>query len=749
MANPTWITSENVKFNGTLENAAVIKTDAGIRSLILWDDLSLQDQTILIDFVDQHGGALPLASPTSGIQVIDFDLVLLSTTTTNLSNIATATAGYSTIDVGGAKTGASTSGLSTAIGNHGAQVINFNPPVTATTVTGVTPSYGYQTAIFSVGKQGTDVTGLVNDVPATHGYSTVAFSATVPVTPGKLLGITAGSYDFDIKLDAAAVATKTITATGSDTMTTMAALIQGAIAGITVAATNNTFVITSDATGATSVVVVGAVTGEINPDLFTAISTSLSATHTFTPIAGTDIIVTTYTASITVDGTVKPISIAGSAAQTFTTLLSEINTDLGASAVATLAPAAVAGYQDVNFNVVKVGGDATGLANDTTAYTANITVDGTLKSISVVGSAAQTFTTLLSEINTDLSSAGTATIVNGNIRVTSATTGVASIVSIVNSGTYPLFASLTSYVEVHPSVIGTGSNIVITSAALSTNSSVTISIGTLFPALTDFSSLSIPVIGKTTAALTASITIDGTPHAISILPAAIPTYADVIVEINADLGGTAVASISPAATSAYQDIIFVPVKAAGDATGLANDTTAYTATIAVDGIIKPISVVGSAAQTFTTLLSEINTDLGASAIAAISGGNIRVTSATTGATSIVSIVDTGTHPLFGILTNYSAIATAVIGTSSTVLVVDGSLFHTLGIKGLNSPINGITDLIEAAKHTRSLNGTTIFERFDILYIGTKPHVPPYTPHTIKFVYWDGSVWKYLDNDVTV
>lgn len=102
--------------------------------------------------------------------------------------------------------------------------------------------------------------------------------------------------------------------------------------------------------------------------------------------------------------------------------------------------------------------------------------------------------------------------------------------------------------------------------------------------------------------------------------------------------------------------------------GLTNDSTAYTATIVVDGVTKNISVVGSAAQTYATVISEINTDLGASATSALNsfGDGIVVTSATTGLNSSVAITDGTTHPLFGSLTAYSQIETAVHGEQGII-----------------------------------------------------------------------------------
>jgi hypothetical protein len=96
-------------------------------------------------------------------------------------------------------------------------------------------------------------------------------------------------------------------------------------------------------------------------------------------------------------------------------------------------------------------------------------------------------------------------------------------------------------------------------------------------------------------------------------------------------------------------------------TGLVGATT-YTASVNVDnGTIRAISILGSTAQTFTTLLAELNTDLaagGAAATAALVGGQIVITSATTGVASSVVVTDTdlfrsvkGTN--FGLASNRS------------------------------------------------------------------------------------------------
>ena len=78
-------------------------------------------------------------------------------------------------------------------------------------------------------------------------------------------------------------------------------------------------------------------------------------------------------------------------------------------------------------------------------------------------------------------------------------------------------------------------------------------------------------------------------------------------------------------------------------TGLADDSTLYTASVTVDGVPKVVDIVGSAAQTFADLLTEINADLAPLVDAAETkiddDGNIVVTSVTTGASSTVVITD--------------------------------------------------------------------------------------------------------------
>lgn len=79
------------------------------------------------------------------------------------------------------------------------------------------------------------------------------------------------------------------------------------------------------------------------------------------------------------------------------------------------------------------------------------------------------------------------------------------------------------------------------------------------------------------------------------------------------------------------------------ATGIPNDATVYTAAATIDGVRKPLSLTGSAIQTYGQLRAAINTQLGTSGTceADVDSLGLRIKSATTGKGSTVSL-DYGT-----------------------------------------------------------------------------------------------------------
>ncbi len=100
-------------------------------------------------------------------------------------------------------------------------------------------------------------------------------------------------------------------------------------------------------------------------------------------------------------------------------------------------------------------------------------------------------------------------------------------------------------------------------------------------------------------------------------------------------------------------------------TGLSNSATTYTYTVAVDGgAPQTISLLGSAAQTYTNLISEINADI-TGATASLIGGNLVFTSSSTGASSSISLASGGGGSnLLTTLTGFVAVRTATAGTAA-------------------------------------------------------------------------------------
>lgn len=114
------------------------------------------------------------------------------------------------------------------------------------------------------------------------------------------------------------------------------------------------------------------------------------------------------------------------------------------------------GYQLIYFQNNIIGTSPTGLNNDATIYNASVNVDdGVPQIIAITGSAAQIFTTLLNEINNDITGA-VASFVDGNIKITSTTDGSISQSSIVTIDGPPsnLFSSLLNFSTIQGSVDG-------------------------------------------------------------------------------------------------------------------------------------------------------------------------------------------------------------------------------------------------------------------------------------------------------
>lgn len=104
-------------------------------------------------------------------------------------------------------------------------------------------------------------------------------------------------------------------------------------------------------------------------------------------------------------------------------------------------------------------------------------------------------------------------------------------------------------------------------------------------------------------------------------------------------------------------------------TSLVGGTT-YTASILVDGVhTMPISILGSTAATFAALVAQINIDLNGKAVAALVGGDIKITSTKVGAGSAIAIT-AGTlfaAPLAGFVAVNAAVAGVTPVTGMTMI----------------------------------------------------------------------------------
>ena len=298
-----------------------------------------------------------------------------------------------------------------------------------------------------------------------------------------------------------------------------------------------------------------------------------------------------------------------------------------------------AGSQVVDVGGAKVGASATGLANSTEAYGFTVAVDGgAAQQVTVTGSAAQTWTNLITQIDADLTGA-TSAITGGNLKITSATTGASSSIAIgVGKGTASnaLLTTLTNFVAARVASPGTITNDNWQFATLS---------GKIYAAQADqyFTCLN-----EDTFAVESIIGQPwvGSPN--------IVMAADGRLWAADDTAGT---------TSGYQVVTVGGDKTASSATNLVAATT-YTASVVIDGgASQSISVVGSTGLTFALLIAQLDLDVSGARFEMVDG-NLRCISNSGGAGSTVAIT-AGT--LFAApLNGFSAVETAVAGSATSV-----------------------------------------------------------------------------------
>jgi hypothetical protein len=232
----------------------------------------------------------------------------------------------------------------------------------------------------------------------------------------------------------------------------------------------------------------------------------------------------------------------------------------------------------------------------------------------------------------------------------------------------------------------------------------------------------------------------------------------------------------------------------------------------VDGVLRKVSFTGGAGTTLANVATEIDNDLGVFASVAVTGGDLVITSASTGVASKVRVFDTGW--LFASLTDYAGISyvdgvspttyTAVFkvdgvdvpvsvagadaqtfndlvdaldaglspaayafiagsaivvestttGAASSVSLVADNLFsRTIGFLSHRS-VQGATDLVDALRVLRMPNGTTGLEYFPTKTVAIGRPVKPVAgsvPKTINHIYWGGAGpdWRYFHDDSEV
>lgn len=319
--------------------------------------------------------------------------------------------------------------------------------------------------------------------------------------------------------------------------------------------------------------------------------------------------------------------------------------------------------QVINVGDTRVGGDPTGLANDATVYDLRVFVDGVLNSIDVVGSAAQTYTDLLTEINTDLTGA-TAELLGGNIRVISSSSGAASTIAITEGvGADPLLVNLTDFQAIESATKGANNPTGLLDDA--TNYTVNVAVdGGVVQALT-VQGQNAQTFGDLVTQLNALLS--GAVIELDTATGNVLVRSDLV---DALLSAVATTDVSLLAALTGFNSIVAATNNVTNPTRLANDATNFTATVTVDALPYAIQITGSAAQTFGDLVAQLNTDLGAVATAAIGdgttltngvlvpNGQLAIVSATTGVASTVTITDVD---LFSNLDGYVALLTPVVG----------------------------------------------------------------------------------------
>jgi hypothetical protein len=347
---------------------------------------------------------------------------------------------------------------------------------------------------------------------------------------------------------------------------------------------------------------------------------------------------------------------------------------------------------------VAPSGSPAGVGSPGVNYGFRVIIDGGVGSplgtqeISVSSDDTADAPTLVAAINAQLSGAFASVTTDGNILFTRLSTGASASISILDGtvGSPPnnLWAAIGATIET--ATVGGGNYTGL--ADDSTTYDFSVNFGTGASPLVQtvevqgqnaqtFTELVTQINGQV-AGGTVSINSDGDLAFVSNLQDVSNTTAVVqgpIVGGNTDLFSSltiALGAGSPNTLSA--PTIDTATNGLTHPTGLDNDATVYAASFVVDGTPRTVQVTGSAAQTFQTLINEINTDLGntgsplAGGVALIdivtdttdsNNGNLVVTSTSTGTSSTVVISD-GSPSLFGTTNWFVSFLTPTAGTGA-------------------------------------------------------------------------------------
>ena len=395
-----------------------------------------------------------------------------------------------------------------------------------------------------------------------------------------------------------------------------------------------------------------------------------------------------------------------------------VNVEFDGSTEMALLLNSVAGYATLTYGPCFPGpGNTTnptptGLANDGTTYTATVTVDGTAHVLSLTGSAVQTFPTLIAAINASLTAGvAAAALVNSDIIITSASTGIASSVAVsgavVTAGSFVrgTVYTITKRGTTDFMAIGAARNavgITFTATGVGSGTGTASANADTYPLFNSVKGVVAPfAFGISTSA---SNTHDGSASYAVWTDLDGATQANLSSTITAFLAATSANTNTPWA-SGTDVLAFTPVAPATtvalntDTGLLINPTVPYDINIAVDGgtavnvklnLYVPVATASSPV-TFSQLLQSLNLAMAAAGLNATAAflqgalGVLTITSNSVGTGSTIAITAGTSHDLIGALVafvpangplaGYETVTFSNTPASSTVAITTSATYY--------------------------------------------------------------------------